>query len=73
MYELLPINYIYQTNARFNVFMFKFEEDNNIFISKLFKEQALKVSLLLCNTYESCQAIAFLEKLSKGKLWNKYI
>ena len=70
MYELLPINYIYQTNARFNVFIFQFETEN-MFITKIFKEQALKVALLLCNDYESCQAIAYIEQLSKCKLWKR--
>lgn len=63
MYQLLTINYIYQINANLSAFNEQFVECAE-FLKPLRKE-VIKIALLLSKDYESCQAIAYLERLTK--------
>ena len=65
MFNLLPINYIYQINANLAVFNFKYKKIPE-FIKPL-EELALRTALLFSKNYESCQMVAYLETLERHK------
>lgn len=67
MMQLIPINLIYQTNARLNAFKFNLIKDKLSILEKNFLETAIILAIKMSNDNNMCQITAYLEILSKVK------